>query len=139
MIQGPTQETNVTNIWLNPIIRTVLMMLLDRPLFELYMNGPAWIGWEGQDHTDICAAMTHVSAHEWIHNTAACDALIYRKFNALMVCVHFALYVTTIMLLCCCYCGMTCACACAVFGSCRKISRKMSRKIKINNHKHKPI
>ena len=58
------------------------------PLRHLYLHGPA-LGnygfWGGHQHSDICAAMTSVSATHWNKHPAECEDLVERKFRAFVL------------------------------------------------------
>lgn len=118
--------TSLTTILFNPVLTTLLSFVLDRPLFELYMFGPSLWGWgfhEGRDHSLICAEYTGVPELHWLSAPIECEALIMRKFNALLVTLHFALYISLVL------CVMWSIFGCAVFYCC---CRRRRKKVKNN-------
>lgn len=113
----PANFPNATlaNLLFNPILTTLLAFILDRPLYELYMFGPSLWGYgfhEGKEHSLICAEYTGITQTHWIINAVECEALIMRKFNALLITLHFTMYVG---ILCCVLWSL---CGCAVFFCC---------------------
>lgn len=119
--QHVNETASTANMLLfNPFFRTLLSYLLDAPLFDLYMYGPALGGYgfnEGRELPVICAEITGVPERHWMELPDACEALIMRKFNALVVTLHFTVY--TILLLCI----MWSICGCAIFICCCRSRR----------------
>lgn len=76
--------------------------LLGRWLWRLFRHGPALLGfWEGMGDADICARMSRTSeVMDWVNGsgdaTAACVAMIRRRFGALEVVAQTALYAVTV-------------------------------------------
>ena len=82
-------------------------MIIDTPLFYLYMYGPrlnSYGFWEGQDVTAICHTITGVPEMHWEHNQFICEDLVIRKFGALLALVYFALYILLIRFILSCNC-----------------------------------
>ena len=77
------------------LFRFLFLFLLRRPLYYLYLNGPAWIGfWEGQSPAGICSTLTAVHDMHWVMlGVSECEMLIERKFEA------FAIVVYTILII----------------------------------------
>lgn len=122
-----TPNATTATSWLaSPLIRALLLYLIDIPLLDVYLNGPSFLGWEGQKHEDICSAMTHVPAHEWATNPPACDDLIMRKFNAIIVIIHFLLYIIVLALICGCTMCTCSACCGHAYRTCRPFRRHKS-------------
>ena len=115
MIDAPQQTNTLRSILFNPVLTTLLSYVLDQPLFEMYMYGPALGGWgfhEGKAHSLICAEYTGIPELHWLQNGMECETLIMRKFNALLVTIHFALWVMLLL-------GFVWSiCGCAVFYCC---------------------
>ena len=118
-----TKRSRFSAFLFSPLFSTFLAYVLDQPLFELYMNGPSLGGYgfhEGRERYTICSEMTGIPEHHWIATPEECDILIMRKFNAMVVTLHFFIYVVTIMGVLWSMCG------CAMFWCCcRKKSRPM--------------
>lgn len=113
------QSNALTTILFNPLFSTLIAYVLDRPLFELYMYGPSLGGYgfhEGKQPSLICAEYTGVPEAHWLQsqNQLECEKLIMRKYNALLVCLHFALYLVTLVAFAwsCCGCAVFCCCCC---------------------------
>ena len=119
--QSDDYKSRLSAFLFSPLFSTFLAYVLDQPLFELYMNGPSLGGYgfhEGRERYTICTEMTGVPERHWIQTPADCDILIMRKFNAMVVTLHFFIYVVTIMGVFWSMCG------CAMFWCCcRKKSR----------------
>jgi hypothetical protein len=117
-----SQEQSVLSTFLfNPVFTTVLAFVLDRPLFQLFMFGPALWGWgfhEGKEHSLICAEYTGITELHWLQAPYECEALIMRKFNALLVTLHFSLYMTLVL------CTLWSVCGCALFYCCSRHFRR---------------
>lgn len=61
----------------------ILESFIDYPLKELYRNGPAIIGWEGQSLALICAQVTHMGDESfWSRNMAECEKIYATKERA---------------------------------------------------------
>jgi hypothetical protein len=107
-------------LWLNPLFKSFVFYLVDQPLFNLYLNGPALGGygfWEGKERAQMCAELTGVPEREWLNASDACESLIMRKFNALVVGIHFLSY----LIVCSCLCCKTWSlCSFVVCGLCRR-------------------
>jgi hypothetical protein len=109
------QPQGVATLLFNPILTTLLSYILDIPLYELYMFGPSLWGYgfhEGKQHSLICAEFTGVPELHWIESPDECESLIMRKFNALLVTVHFAMYMLLML------CVAWSLCGCALFYCC---------------------
>jgi len=64
-----------------------------KPLRNIYFNGPSLFGfWEGKESTDICAAITGVSATFWVSNTEECNHVLAQKIQAFVTGGVFLLY-----------------------------------------------
>ena len=68
---------------LEPLIERVI----DTYTTALMVAPGCFGGWESQNPTDVCAAITHVSSEMWRRNPAECDALIRRRSLAHMMLV----------------------------------------------------
>ena len=91
------------------VTANVANYLVVRPLANLYLEGPAVLGfWGGVSMEDICAQLTSTNANFWTSsdaNTRECEAHVERHFNSWMVLTTTAAYfcvaaVTTHSLLC---------------------------------------
>ena len=134
--QQPAPENNyhstVASVLFNPIMTTLLAYVLDRPLFELYMFGPALWGYgfhEGKSQSLICAEYTGIAQIHWLDNTQECETLIMRKFNALLVTIHFAIYICVLLAV------AWSACGCAAWWCC---CRRRSRSRQAANNSGEP-
>lgn len=115
-----TPDPSTVSLLFNPLLTTLLAYVLDRPLLELYMHGPALMGWgfhEGKEHALICAEYTGIPEMHWREAVEECEILIMRKFNALLVSLHFALYLAIVCTVVWSICG------CAVFYCCCRPAR----------------
>ena len=86
----------------NPVLRSLCSALLEAPLLHIFLHGPAIGGygfWEGKPLSGICQEMTQISAAHWEHNPAVCEALVERKFDALLVLVYFGVYLLVLRIL----------------------------------------
>ncbi len=72
--------------------------LLEYPLRILYFYGPSFSGygfWEGLPKEEICSRLTSVDAAVWKMNIdimSACEILIERKINSMLIFFGFILY-----------------------------------------------
>lgn len=99
----------------NPLFTTMVSYVFDQPLFDLFMHGPSLGGWgfhEGKNRALICSEYTGVPESHWAVNAAECDAIIIRKFNALLISVHLLVYFLVVAVVLWSVCGF------AVFVCC---------------------
>lgn len=70
--------------------------LVVKPLFHLYLKGPSMghFGfWQDSNPEDICSTLTNAPSQFWIDHTDECDALIWKKFQSILVLVDLVLYI----------------------------------------------
>lgn len=61
------------------------------PLRRLYFDGPRIYGygfWKGAAAHDICASLTNHSSEFWLGHSAACQEIIAKDFNSIVVLVE---------------------------------------------------
>lgn len=99
-------------------LRSLVFLVLDAPLMHVYLNGPRCVGfWEGANTEDICAELTGVHSAHWYQNPDLCDALVERKFEALITVVYAVGYMGVLWRLS----GPALACVCR---GCRSIASR---------------
>lgn len=66
-----------------------LVIVVQRPLAQLYLHGPSMLGfWGGIEPEAVCARLTGTNSQHWTtspENTIACHDLIDRNFQSWMV------------------------------------------------------
>lgn len=61
---------------------------MTKPVYWIYRNGPLFFGgWLGQNDSDICNSLTHVSSQFWIDHPEICLEHIKRHFNSYFITV----------------------------------------------------
>jgi hypothetical protein len=93
------------SLMINKYTRKLFGVLLETPLLQMYLYGPSIGGygfWEGKPLHMICQDLTSVSSEHWEQHPYICEELILHKFDALLVCVYFIVYiiVTRFVVLC---------------------------------------
>lgn len=107
--QTTTTTTIKWSLLLNPIVRFLLVCLIEEPLAELWLNGPAIGNWgfhEGRHYSEICAYYTGVPATHWLAAATECNELVTRKLNAFVLSFDLLLYsciMITVFLVVFCY------------------------------------
>ena len=76
------------------MLSEAIAFLVDRPLHNLYRQGPTRLGcWAGADDATVCAALSQVPAGVWQRETLECQDMIARDFTSRLVVVRLALHV----------------------------------------------
>lgn len=83
-------------IWLEHVVYHAHYVFIEKPLQQLYFNGPAIHGygfWGGLAREDMCASVTPgTSAVFWATHTQDCDVLLRQHFLAFLTAVEFLTY-----------------------------------------------
>lgn len=66
--------------------------LIVKPLRNLYLYGPSWIGWQGLSSSQICASVTQFSELFWLDHDQECQELITNKFEAYKISLESSLH-----------------------------------------------
>lgn len=114
--------TTTYSIIQQPLLRSLLFLVLEAPLLTLYLQGPQLGGygfWEGLQYNEICARLTGVDAAHWSSSSGMveCLHLIDRKFNAFLILNYFILYIFILFL----------SVPCLVRCVCRRLQRPATR------------
>jgi hypothetical protein len=81
------------------VLNYINWVLLEYPLYILYIHGPSLNGWlfyEGRSIDEICADLTNVPNQHWLLNISECKSLISRKLTAIIVFIYFMVYMMII-------------------------------------------
>lgn len=75
------------------LVKTVVSVLVMRPLARLYLEGPILFGfWGGADASTICSRLTNVGADFWETNQERCCATIQRHFSSWVILAGTTIY-----------------------------------------------
>ena len=83
------------NVSLPSFFQSIIDMLFEAPLFQLYIHGPAFHNfgfWEGRPKEEICSSMTGVPTSHWSINQMLCEELILNRFESWIVLVYVGIY-----------------------------------------------
>jgi len=95
----PHRRPLYLRIFDNSLFQDLFRVFIEDPLFELYINGPAFHGvgfWQGKPNEDICAELTSVSSSHWIKDSQECNDIIQRRFFSTVVVIYTAIYFTVL-------------------------------------------
>lgn len=73
----------------------ILYEMLLYPIRKLYLQGPRINGfgfWQGSPLSEICASITSIPVEHWNINNAECEAVINKKFDAIVVSLECILF-----------------------------------------------
>jgi hypothetical protein len=87
-----------------PFLNNVIFIILELPLMQLYLQGPAFGGygfWQNTEPAVICERITNVQHNHWENNLNVCSDLIYQRFASFMLLLYVGMYICTIITLYC--------------------------------------
>lgn len=71
------------------------------PLFRFYLSAPrftSWLGgYAGKPLEDVCSELTPSSARYWATHMDECEALVWRRFEAWLAALEFALWMACLI------------------------------------------